>query len=211
MLETCQRLGLSVRTSRPGTITPAAGTLIEGYPLDPGLAAFYSRFGQATFAGESAGMGLFRLDDEVNELAKENAQWRSGWQQRQLGLSLFLFGGEPGLAYYHATVPTLADERGLQPVVLIDAGVDPCAVPVASSVDRLFDTYALFLEALVSHPDYAQARSAALTFPWGVPELLARDERLVQLVRAGHFDSLMPQDEETRQWVSRLLGTRMDG
>ncbi|HLM42573.1 MAG TPA: hypothetical protein VK458_01845 [Myxococcaceae bacterium] len=60
------------------------------------------------------------------------------------------------LAYHYATVPCLADARGLQPVVKVDMHEEPYAVPLASNVDRFFDTYSRYLEVLVAEPDYEE-------------------------------------------------------
>ena len=177
------------------------------HSLDPDLAAFYARFGKAVFAADVAGMGLFQLDDTVNELEARNRQWRSSWQER-LPVPLFVFGGETGLACYYATVPGLADAEGRQPVLCIDTHEDPYALPLASNVDRLFDTYSRYLEALLAHPDSEEDGAAALPFPWDVPEILAQDGRLVELMRAGCFDSLMPHDASTRAWAARVVGSR---
>jgi hypothetical protein len=46
-----------------------------------------------------------------------------------------------------------------------------------------------------------------LIFPWDATEILARDERLVELMRAGRLDSLMKNvDEETHRWADRVMG-----
>ena len=111
------------------------------------------------------------------------------------------------LAYHYATVPCLADARGLQPVVKVDMHEEPYAVPLASNVDRFFDTYSRYLEVLVAEPDYEELGPAVRTFPWQVPELITRDKPLVELLQAGRFDFLMPKDEEDRSWVARLLGS----
>jgi hypothetical protein len=182
-----------------------AGMLVEGHPLDPLLAAFYTRLGSAMFAADIAGIGLYVVDDRVNELETRNQRWQEVWQPK-LALPVFAFGGEPALAHYLATVPSLADARGCQPVVRVSTyDLDgPSTLPIASDVDRLFDTYSRYLETLVVHPWFEQEGSAALTFPRQVPELLARDERLVQLIRDGRFDPLM-LDAEDRAWVAEVV------
>jgi hypothetical protein len=161
--------------------------------LDSVLAAVYSQLGYA-----------YVLRTE-NQLEEQNRWWNASWQL-QLSMPLSLFGGKASLAYYLATVPGLADENGRQPVVLVDTyELDgPYALPLASNVDRFFDVYSRYLEALVMHPSFAADGMAALTFPWEVPELFARDERLVELIRAGRFDPLMPGTEE-RAWAARVV------
>ncbi|WP_257457835.1 hypothetical protein [Archangium lipolyticum] len=205
LLEVCQRLKRTLLTTPPGGSPPLAGTRILGHPLDPMLAAFYARFGKAMFAADVAGMGLFQLDDTVNHLEAQNRQWQSDYQE-QLPVPLFVFGGEPGMAYYYATVPGLADAEGRQPVVRVDPYEDPFALPIASDVDHLFDSYSRYLETLMAHPDYADYGSAALTFPRGIPDILARDERLVRLLRSGRFDPVLTNDD-CREWAAQLTGS----
>jgi hypothetical protein len=73
-------------------------------------------------------------------------------------------------------------------------------------VDRFFDSYSRYLEALVAHPRYQQSGEMELDFPLGMTDLLARDERLVELMRAGRFDSLMKNvDDETRHWAAKVM------
>ncbi|WP_146210305.1 hypothetical protein [Vitiosangium sp. GDMCC 1.1324] len=113
------------------------------------------------------------------------------------------------MAYTYATVPELADEWGRQPVVYIDTyEYEPKVMPIASNVDRFFDSYSRYLEALVAEPSYQKSGETDLLFPWHTTEILARDERLVELMRAGRFDSLMKNvDDETRRWAARVMGT----
>jgi hypothetical protein len=203
LLTSCRRLGLDIKTTPPRDSPPEAGVWVEGIPLDPLLASFYARFGQVVLATRAAGMGLFQWDDSVNRLEVENHRWRELWQPR-LPVPLFVFGGTTGMAYFYATVPGLADESGRQPVVEVDTYEEPYALPIASDVDQFFYTYARYLEALLADPGYAEYGSAALSFPWRVPEILAQDERLVELLRAGRFDSLL-KDEEVRAWVGQVL------
>jgi hypothetical protein len=210
LMRTCQRLKFALRTLPPGQHPPAAGTLVMGHPLDPLLAAFYARLGQALFATDVTGMGLYRFDDIINELEYENNRWVRDWQEF-FTLPLFAFGGETGLAYTYATVPSLADSQGVQPVVRVCRHEQPYALPIASSVDRFFDTYASYLEELAAHPLFEEDGGAALAFPWEIPHVLARDTRLVELLRTGRFEALLRTNEETRQWVESILQTASGG
>ncbi len=84
---------------------------------------------------------------------------------------------------------------------------EPYVMPVASNVDRFFDSYSRYLEVLVSHPRYQRAGETELIFPWHATEVLARDERLVELMRAGRFDALMKNvDDTTRRWAAKVMG-----
>jgi hypothetical protein len=186
------------------SISPAliAGELVAGLPVDPLLAAVHSR---VSYIGLEEGFVLLRAGvARESDLSRVNERWRR--DQAEPFASLLVFGKEDMLAYYYATVPRLADARGRQPVVKLDMHEAPHALPLASDIDSFFDTYSRYLEALVAEPDHEELGPAALTFPWQVPEIPARDRPLVEMLRDGRFDFLMPRDEETREWISRVLG-----
>ncbi len=206
LMEVCQRSNLSIETSPPVREPLKAGSLLEGLPFDPILASVYARLGHAMFATElfGAGWGLERSDDQVHGLEKENRWWREAWWE-ELGEPMIVFGGD---LYTYATVPRLADELGRQPVVRVDTYEEPHVMPVASNVDRFFNSYSRYLEAVVADPDYQRTGDSDLLFPWHTTELLARDERLVELMRAGCFDALMRNgDASTRRWAAKVMGS----
>jgi hypothetical protein len=209
LLETCQRLNLSLKSSPPAREPWRAGRLLEGLPFDPILASVYARLGYAAFATELVGIGwiLERSDDHVHELEESNRYWREEWWAL-LGEPVIVFGGD---IHTYATVPRLADGEGRQPVVRVDTyEYEPKVMPVASNVDRFFDSYSRYLEALVADSRYQRMGETALHFPWDVTEILARDARLVELMCAGRFDRLMKHvDDSTRHWASRVVGTRV--
>lgn len=202
LLDVCRRLGLRADVTPPRRTQPVVGSAICGHPLDPVLAAVYAQFGYVYVAED---VYVLRVDERENQLETQNRWWNERWQP-QLAMPLSLFGGKASLAYFLATVPGLADESGWQPVVQVDTNEldGPYALPLASNVDRYFDVYSRYLEALVTHPSFTADGMTALTFPWEVPELFARDERLVELIRAGSFAPLMPGPEE-RAWAARVV------
>jgi hypothetical protein len=202
----CQRLNLGLETSPPAREPLKAGILLEGVPFDPVLASVYARLGHATFATAMTGWALRRSDDQERGLEERNRWWRENWWE-ELGTPLIVFGDD---IHTYATVPSLADEWGRQPVVRVDTyEYEPKVLPVASNVDRFFDSYSRYLEKLVTDPYYKEPGDADLIFPWDATEILARDERLVELLRAGRFDVLMKNvDEETRGWAAKVMGTR---
>jgi hypothetical protein len=201
-LEVCRNLGLHLEQEPPRLPARTAGEPVAGLPLDSLLAAVHTQVG---YVGLEEGFALLRAGDaRQSDLLRVNERWRRD-QADPFG-SLLVFGKEDMLAYHYATVPRLADARGLQPVVKVDMHEEPYAVPLASNVDHFFDTYSRYLEVLVAEPDYEELGPAARTFPWQVPELIARDRPLVELLQAGHFDFLIPKDEETRSWVAVILG-----
>jgi hypothetical protein len=201
-LEVCRNLGLSLEHEPPRQPALTARESVAGLPLDSLLATVHSQVG---YVGLEEGFVLLRAGDvRHSDLLRVNERWRRDHAD-PFG-SLLVFGKEDMLAYHYATVPRLADARGLQPVVKVDMHEEPYAVPLASTVDRFFDTYSRYLEVLVAEPDYEELGPAVRTFPWQVPEIIARDRPLVEMLQAGHFDFLMPKNEETRSWVAMILG-----
>lgn len=200
LLEVCRAKGLSAVHEPPDSAL-VAGTLMAGQPVDALLAAVHARLG---FLGIKEEFFLLRVKDAQKfDIATVNADWRQDWSEPFR--SLLVFAKEDRLAYYYATVPALTSESAVQPVVKVDVHEELYAVPVASDMDRFFDTYSRFLESLVESPFYEEDGSAALVFPWDVPELIARDHPLVEMLRAGRFDFLMDKNADARQWVSQVL------
>jgi hypothetical protein len=201
-------LNLGLKTSPPAREPLRAGSLLGGVPFDPVLARIYARLGHAAFATKVMGWVLTRSDDQVHRLEENNKRWREEWW-KELGEPVIVFGGDVGMAYTYATVPRLADEWGRQPVVRVDTyEYEPKVMPIASNVDRFFDSYSRYLEALVADPRYQESGDTDLLFPWDATEILARDERLVELMRAGRFDSLMKNvEDDTRRWAAKVVGT----
>ena len=202
LLEVCRNLGLRLDQEPPRLPTLPVGALVAGLPLDSLLAAVHTQVG---YVGLEEGFVLLRAEDaQHSDLLRVNERWRRDHAD-PFG-SLLVFGKEDMLAYHYATVPHLADARGVQPVVKVDMHEEPYAVPLASTVDRFFDTYSRYLEVLVAEPGFEELGPAVRTFPWQVPELIAQDQPLVELLQTGRFDFLMPKDEETRSWVAMILG-----
>jgi hypothetical protein len=206
LLEVCQRLNLGLETSPPAREPLEAGSLLEGVPFDPVLASVYARLGHAAFASKVGSWVLTRSDGHVHRLEENNKWWRENYWDA-LGEPVIVFGGD---VYTYATVPGLADDEGMQPVVEVDIyEYEPKVMPIASNVDRFFDSYSRYLEALVADSRYQASGETDLTFPWDATEILARDERLVELMRAGRFDSLMKNvEDETRHWAAKVMGSR---
>lgn len=202
LISICQKLELGSRTKPPSRAPPVAGSQVAGLPMDPVLAAVYAQVSQATFPTKIDGFVL--IGDKEGEFGLEmnNKEWNRTWQG-DFSLPLFLFAGEPFLAYYYATVPALADEQGFQPVVYVDTYEIPYALPLASNVDRFFDLYARYLEALVASPGYDPSNGTGLVFPWAVPHLLRDDTKLMELVRSEAFNPLATT-KEARSWVAKL-------
>jgi hypothetical protein len=206
LLAACEKYPVRAELRKPWGGVPTAGTSALGRPFDPMLAAFYSRLG-----GLHLYLKLFvePCDEQVNGILMANEE-EPDWPEPFR--ALLVFGREEALAYRYATVPSLADAQGLQPVVEVDPYEDIYALPVASNVDRFFDAYARYLELIYETPEFRDDPDARPTFPRGVPELIATDRTLVRMLVEGRFDSLMLQPgiqtEETheylRGWVAKL-------
>jgi hypothetical protein len=206
LLEVCQRLNLGLETSPPAHEPLRAGSLLEGVPFDPILANVYARFGHAVFARKVMCWSLAASNDDDHDLEEMNKRWRKKWWE-ELGEAVLVFGGD---VYTYATVPGLADARGRQPVIMVDTyEFEPKVMPIASDVDHFFDSYSRYLETKVSHPRHQESGGAGIRFPWDATDVLARDERLVDLMRAGRFDSLMKNvDDQTHRWAARVMGSQ---
>jgi hypothetical protein len=200
-----QEQGISIEVEPPSSPALAAGERVAGLPLDPLLATVHAHVG---YIALREGFILLRTRDVRGfDFFTVNEEWRRDWPEPIR--SLLVFGKEDMLAYYYATVSHLADEKGRQPVVRVSVHEEPHAVPIASDMDCFLDTYSRYLEALVRAPDYKEEGSAALGFPWDVPEIIARDRPLVEMLRAGRFDFLMKKEESIQAWVASVLVARV--
>jgi hypothetical protein len=169
------------------------------------LAAVYTRIGFAAFATDIAGIVLHPWEDTNRQLEDQNRWWREN-SQEQFPSPTFVFAGEPHLAYHYATLPNLADEQGHQPVVWVDVYEEPCALPIASNVDRFFESYSRYLEALMALPNAREEGVSLKAFPLGCADIIRRDTKLVAQMRTGLFDLLMTNTEELA-WAHKIVGT----
>jgi hypothetical protein len=207
LLAVCQKHGIAVDTLPPGRTAPTAGELFMGQPFDPLLAAAFARFGRLMLSPWHS--LLTRCDDEVHGLVADNEDSRKYWPEPFHALTVF--GSD--MRYSYAAVPALANDRGFQPVVWIDPYEQVYALPVASDVDRFFDLHSRYLELVADEPDFRERHVPSLTFPWDVPELMAADAPLVEMMGAGLFDRWMYATAKgpgaaIRDWVSRVDASR---
>lgn len=218
LLETARRHGVPLEAPPAGRSPPKAGEWVCGMPVDPLLAAAFTRCGKLFLgAGSTQWAMLTRCDDEVNGLLLENQEWQDSFPHDAWPdhfCRLMLFGNE--MLYRYATVPELSNSAGRQPVVRVDPYEDIHALPVASDLDRFFDAYSHCLEILVSDPGYQATGASWVRFPYGVPEIIARDRPLVEMIKEGRFDRWMYErdkagrgntagHETTRAWISMVL------
>jgi hypothetical protein len=189
-------------------------------PVDPMLAAAFSGCGKLVLGSGALEVPLLlRCDDKLNGLLLENQEWQGLFPHEfwpDHFRALMFFGRQ--MLYGYATVPGLLSPEGTQPVVRVDPYEEIHALPVASNVDRFFDTYSRYVELLAEDPGYLAGEAAWVRFPFSVPELIARDRPLVEMIKQGRFDPLMYERNktgwrseediaQTREWVSKLLGS----
>jgi len=207
LLAACEKYPVQAKTRKPWGGAPAAGSFLLGRSFDPMLAAFYSRLGGLQL---DSGLYVNACDEQVNGILMANEHVQRHWPEPFR--SLLVFGGQEALAYTYATVPNLADAQGLQPVVEVDSYEDIYAVPVASNVDRFFDAYARYLGLIYETPEFRDCPDARPLFPNEVPELIAADRTLMNMLVEGRFDFLMfpPGTQATSarehlpKWIARL-------
>ncbi|MCY1073097.1 hypothetical protein [Archangium lansingense] len=203
LMEVYRKHGLPLKILPPGRAPPSAGELVAGHPFDPVLAAVYRRLGGAEFGFVDEFNGEFfldRVDDQLNGIVLRTEGFRD---EEEPWRSSVFFGNIPGLAYYHAVVPKLADERGRQPVIYID-GYMNYVLPIASNVDRFFDALSHYIDMLMVDQGYLFDGMRGIQFPGSVPELIARDRRLVEMLHTGRFDFIMNLGDEFQDWLSRV-------
>jgi hypothetical protein len=207
LLAAREKYSLRSELRTPWAGAPTSGGSILGRPLDPMLAAFYERLGGIYFYLK---LYVEPCDEQVNGLLMANEETETDWPEPFR--SLLVFGGQDASSYRYATVPALADARGLQPVVMVDPYEYIHAVPIASNLDRFFDSFARYWEFIHETPELRDDRDARPPFPRGVPEIIAADRALVGMLVEGRFDFLMTppavehQDtlEELRRWSAEL-------
>ncbi len=200
LISVCRQHSLPLHLEPHVKTAPKRGESIFGEPIDPQLAAVYERAG----GGELGPLSLLPPGPEWNHLIPWNQRLRERELETMHFRSSLIFSEQTGFALYFATVPRLADAQGLQPVIYIQAMESSSVTPVASSVDHFFDLYSRYLELMVLDPGYLHNRVPEILFPWDVQKLIAKDEALVALARAGRFDFLTQDDAEAHQWVQQL-------
>ena len=202
LIATCRQYALTLEVSPPLASAPKPGSQLFGRPVDPLLVTLYQRVGDATLGRFS----LLRPDTAWDGLIPWNEKAKQ--DDTEPFRSILLFGQEQGFAYYYGAVPALADATGLQPIVFAKHYPGEfSAVPIASNLDRFFDTYSRYLELMVVDAGYLDTGVTELQFPWGVPKLIAADTALLALAREGRFSHLISHDEGARDWVAEILST----
>jgi len=218
LLEVASRHRVPIETQPAGLRPPRVGDRVCGMPVDPLLAAAFTQFGKLVIGQLGWDTWLMMPgNDEKNGLLWENEEWQSYfphdfWPDHFR--ALMPFGSH--MLYRYATVPELANSEGIHPVVFLDPYEEVQAIPIASSVDRFFDAFSLYVEIVVEDPDFLAGGAPMVTFPYGVPEIIAKDNLLMGMIREGRFDRWMYETnktgwqdkgriESTKEWIHRLL------
>jgi len=193
--------GAKIETRPASDRMPKAGVPVLGHPLDPALASFYSCFN----GGHFGDLWLFRGVDEQCGLQQENEQLN--WLADERYKKVFRFGIIDGFAHYMGTVPSLADARGVQPVVEASNYTDFDIYPIASNVDRMFALYARYCEARFER--YGSLKwdqdNDYIAFPDHFISEIARDTALIRMLEEGRFEELTFSAPDSRAWVSEVL------
>jgi hypothetical protein len=213
--EVMRKHDLPIETLPPGSASPRAGELLFGMPVDPELSSAYSQAGKLVLRADT--WLMIRCDNERNGFFLANQEWQGqfphdSWPEHFR--SIIIFGNE--MLYRYATVPGLVSSEGLQPVIHLDPYEEIHALPVASSVDHFFGTYSRYLEVIADDPDYRAGGAPQVNFPWHVPEIIAKDRPLVEMIRMGRFDPWLYESNKTgwrdepaittrRAWIDEVL------
>jgi hypothetical protein len=196
----CQYHGLPLEILAPADTVPEPGELVLGQPFDTMLSSLY----RETSAAMLGDFQIYSWRDPGNAVLRTNKGLRILGDEPYV--SSLVFGQIPMLAYYLATVPPLADSRGMQPVVFIDGYEEGRVLPVASNVDVFLTLFSVYLERAVATPEFVLERRVALHFPASVLDIVAKDQTLVTVLSSGFFDRLCLTDE-SREWVSTVTGS----
>jgi hypothetical protein len=197
LIEVLKSHGIEIQTTPPAS-RGEADQRILGSPLDPMLASVYARFNDAT---------LGELDLRPLDKVESFGQFRRRDALDEREHKLILYAMVLGYFWYFATVPSLAERGGTQPVVFVDDYDELPIYPIASNVDRAFVLYARYCDRQLSaggslkHP----ASGEDVFHPLGLVEDIARDRPLVAMLEAGRFDDLILPDAEDREWVQSIL------
>jgi len=186
----------------PAPVT--ANGVFLGLPFDPQLVELFSRC-NGGWVGDVFlyGRGADSSEDILafNEILRESLQRRFPQVMKVIH-----YGNVRGGPTFFATVPSLADEQGIQPVVYLEEYMEVSVFPFASSVDQAFNTWAKLCDLRLSrHSLYDFMIAVCKPFTTESHFLVAQDEKLVRLLNMGRFDGLVGDDADSRHWIQSVL------
>jgi len=191
----CERLSIPVTAGPPRADVPAD---VLGQPLDATLRAVFREHDGMWWSAPEFSLRIYPLE------GADAFEWRNLSLRRSSDdyvppypfESLLVFAQYGRRASYLATVPSLADAAGRQPVLYLDTHEDPWAVPVAASVDAAFGVLAEYL---------ARARLQEVNFPLDVADLISSDAALASRVTAKEFDAWTRGDASLQEWLQQTF------
>jgi hypothetical protein len=193
LVSSARALGCDVRLDAQSAALPQR---ILDATLDPDLGEIFESHDGIRISGEIFALFVYGTS------GPETLEWstrglRSMQEELAYPLERLVSFAQVGYqASYLCCVPDLASGDDRQPVLYVDVNEAPWAVPVASTVARVFELLTKYLDL--------RARGFERTFPREVPELVREDARLVELARKGAFDRWLA-DQSARKWLEAVV------
>ena len=175
--------------------------------MDPLLASFYARCDGGLFGD----LQILGFGTERQAIGAWNESLRESRQDIHPQLaSCIEYAKEAGAPHYLATVPSLANPEGVQPVVMLLQYVDLSIYPIASSVDKVFDLWARFSDLRLGRYGRLDVYMIDVLdcHLWREHRLLAEDEELVRMLGSGSFDPLVGDETDREEWTQAVIQAR---
>jgi hypothetical protein len=199
---TCERHSIAANFGPRRTRVPKT---VLGQPLEPTLRALYREHDGVWWSAPEFSLRVYPLEGP-DALESNNAGLRrSGgdYVPPYPFEDLLAFAQYGRQASYLATVPSLADDAGRQPVLYLDTHEDPWAVPVASTADRAFELLSLYIEEAIKR--LGRAGLTEIVFPLDVPDLISADAVLSAMVASKAFEVWTRGDQSIRKWIQNTF------
>ena len=196
LAEQARLAGLHVKIQPPAEELPDTDALL-GTPLDSELAELL----RVANGCQIASLTIYGAAGSPNTLIGMNRDIRAIRDDIPLLGRVLLCAGFGYQATNLATVPNHTDEKGRQPVVIVDTNEEPFMVPLASTVNRALE--------LVVEDDIRRTQDEFWSdepFPENLAERIAQDVRLMELINAGAFADIDGGTEDLQEWCELLRG-----
>lgn len=199
LVEFCRNHQLELDLAPPA-LTPVDTQMVFQTDPDPQLAAMLRK----NNGGLLWRLHLYGGPGASNDLVERNRSLREIRDDIPFLTDMILFGEAAYQAVFWATIPALARPDGIQPVVYLDFNEVPKILPIASSIDRAFYLLGQYLEILKSRFGSINVGAGEYFFPWDIPDLVAKDQDLTQLLNSGKLDVYTKTDPEAAEWVKKI-------